>query len=83
MLLGQILAIVVFVVMFVAIVSGKVHRYIPAIVGAALTIIIVVLITLKSPVAVVSVLNLEQLFHAFSYFTPPITHISKKDQLIR
>ncbi|GAI29939.1 unnamed protein product, partial [marine sediment metagenome] len=47
--------------MFVAIVIGKVHRFIPALIGAALTIVIVLLITLKSTDAVISVLNLEQL----------------------
>jgi len=59
--LSQILAIVVFAAMFIAIISGKVHRFIPALIGAALTIIIVFLITLKSPAAISSVLNLEQL----------------------
>jgi len=60
-ILSQILAIVIFVVMFAAIISGKVHRYIPALIGAALTITIVLLITLKSPAAVSNVLNLGQL----------------------
>jgi Na+/H+ antiporter NhaD/arsenite permease-like protein len=59
--LSQILAIAIFVVMFMAIIIGKVHRFIPALVGAALTFIIVFLIVLKSPDAVFSVLNLEQL----------------------
>ncbi len=77
MLLGQILAIVVFVVMFIAIVGGKVHRYIPALIGAALTIIIVFLITLKSPVAVVSVLNLEQIGQ-LSFWIPGQQHIESQ-----
>jgi Na+/H+ antiporter NhaD/arsenite permease-like protein len=59
--LSQILAIAIFVVMFMAIISGKVHRFIPALIGAALTFIIVFLVILKSPEAVSSVLNLEQL----------------------
>ena len=37
--LSQVFALVIFVVMFAAIVSDKWHRYIPALVGAALTII--------------------------------------------
>jgi len=37
----QILAILIFVVMFVTIVSGKVHRFIPALVGAAFTCVLV------------------------------------------
>ncbi len=59
--LSQILAIVIFVAMFIAIIVGKVHRFIPALVGAALTIIVVFLLVLKSPQAVSSVLNLGQL----------------------
>ncbi len=58
--LSQILAIVIFLAMFIAIMVGKVHRYIPAIVGGALTIVIVLIITLQSSEAVFHVLNLEQ-----------------------
>ena len=36
--LSQILALAIFVIMFVAIVIGKVHRFIPAIVGAELLV---------------------------------------------
>ncbi len=77
MLLGQILAIIVFVVMFIAIVSGKLHRYIPALIGAALTIIIVFLITLKSPVAVSNVLNFGQLGQ-LSFWIPGQQHIESQ-----
>jgi len=59
--LSQILALVIFVVMFVAIVSDKWHRYIPALVGAALTVIVVFLIVMREPQAVLNVLNLQQL----------------------
>ena len=59
--LSQIIALTIFVVMFIAIIVGKVHRFIPALIGAALTIIVVFLIILKSPEAVSSVLNLGQL----------------------
>ncbi len=59
--LSQILALAIFVVMFIAIIVGKVHRFIPALIGAALTIIVVFLIILKSPEAISSVLNLGQL----------------------
>ena len=59
MILGQILAIAIFVAMFIAIVVGKVHRYIPAIIGAALTIIIVFLITLQSTDAIASILEVR------------------------
>jgi len=59
--LSQIFALTIFVLMFVAIVAGKVHRYIPALIGAALTCIIVFLVIAKSPDMVLSVLNLGQL----------------------
>ena len=59
--LSQILAIIISAIMFVAIVSGKIHRYIPTLVGAALVIIVVFLGIMKSPAAVFSVLNLEKL----------------------
>jgi len=59
--LSQILATAIFIVMFIAIIVGKVHRFIPALVGAVLTIIIVFLVIMKSPETVVSVLNLGQL----------------------
>ena len=59
--LSQILAIIIFAIMFIAIVSGKIHRYVPALIGAALVIIIVFLGIMKSPAAIFSVLNLEQL----------------------
>ncbi len=67
--LSQILAIAIFAVMFITIVSGKIHRYIPALVGAALVIIIVFIIVMKSPEAVFSVLNLGQLGH-FRFWVP-------------
>lgn len=72
--LSQILAIAIFVIMFVAIVSGKIHRYIPALVGAALVIIIVFIGVMKSPAAVFSVLNLEQLGQ-FRFWVPGQEHI--------
>ena len=49
--------------MFVAIIVGKVHRFVPALIGAALTIIVVFLGVLRSPEAVLSVLNVQQLGH--------------------
>ena len=61
MTLVQIAAIVIFVGMFIAIMIGKVHRFIPALIGAGLTIVVVFAIGLKSPEAIVNVLNLEQL----------------------
>jgi Na+/H+ antiporter NhaD/arsenite permease-like protein len=59
--LSQILATTIFIAMFVAIIVGRVHRFIPALVGAALTLIIVFFIIMKSPGTAYYVLNLEQL----------------------
>lgn len=61
MIISQILAIVIFALMFIAIISGRVPRYIAALTGAFLTITVVFLITMQSPQAVINVLNLEQL----------------------
>lgn len=61
LLLSQILAIAIFIAMFVAIIVGKVHRFIPALIGAGLTLTIVLLIIMQSPEAVLNVLNLGQL----------------------
>ena len=61
MTIAQIAAIVIFLVMFVAIIIGKVHRFIPALLGASLTVIVVFLIISRTPEAILSVLNLEQL----------------------
>jgi Na+/H+ antiporter NhaD/arsenite permease-like protein len=72
--LSQILAITIFVIMFVAIIYGKVHRYIPAMIGAALTLLIVFLVVMRSPESVVSVLNLEQLGQ-FRFWLPGQEHI--------
>lgn len=72
--LSQILAIAIFIIMFAAIIYGKVHRYIPALIGAALTLGIVFLLVMKSPGSVVSVLNLGQLGQ-FGFWVPGQEHI--------
>ena len=74
MTLSQILAIVIFAAMFIVIVSGKIHRYIPAIIGAALVVIIVFLAVMKNPPAILSVLNLGQLGE-FGFWIPGQQHI--------
>jgi len=61
MMISQILAIAIFVLMFIAIIIGKVHRYIPALIGAGLTLTIVFLATMNSPESITNVLNLGQL----------------------
>ena len=67
--LSQILAIAIFAVMFITIIIGKVHRYIPALIGGALVIIVVFIGVMKSPESVLSVLNLGQLGH-FKFWIP-------------
>jgi Na+/H+ antiporter NhaD/arsenite permease-like protein len=61
MTLAQILAIVIFLGMFIAIIYGKVHRYIPALIGAALIIFVVFLAVENKPDSAWAVLNLNQL----------------------
>jgi len=60
--------------MFVAIIIGKVHRYIPALIGAFITLFVVLFITLQSSEAVFNVLNLGQLFQ-FNFWVPGQEHI--------
>jgi Na+/H+ antiporter NhaD/arsenite permease-like protein len=74
LILSQILAIAIFIVMFIAIIAGKVHRFIPALLGAAFTITVVFLVIMKSPGAVFSVLNLQQLGQ-LSFWIPGQEHI--------
>jgi len=67
-LVSQIVAIVIFVVMFIAVISDKWHRFIPALVGAACTIVVVFLIIMRSPEAVLNVLSFGQIVQpAFWY----------------
>jgi Na+/H+ antiporter NhaD/arsenite permease-like protein len=72
--LSQILAIAIFILMFLAIIIGKVHRFIPALIGAGLTLVVVFLITMRSPDSVVHVMNLGQLGQ-FSFWVPGQEHI--------
>jgi Na+/H+ antiporter NhaD/arsenite permease-like protein len=72
--LSQILAMAIFIIMFAAIIYGKVHRFIPALIGAALTLGVVFLLVMKSPDSIVSVLNLEQL-GTLNFWVPGQEHI--------
>ena len=64
MSISQILAIIIFAIMFAVITSGKVHRYIAALVGAALMILVVFLGVMHSPHAFWEVMNLAQIGQA-------------------
>jgi Na+/H+ antiporter NhaD/arsenite permease-like protein len=61
MTIAQLAAIGIFSIMFAAIISGRMHRYIPAMIGAVLTIVIVFLFIARDSHMVVSVLNLGQM----------------------
>jgi Na+/H+ antiporter NhaD/arsenite permease-like protein len=62
--LSQILAIAIFIVMFVVITIGKVHRYIPALIGGAAVLIIVFLGVMQSPESISNSFNFGQLINA-------------------
>jgi len=62
MTLSQIVAIIIFAAMFIVLIIGKVQRYIPALIGAALTVVVVFLILMQSPQSVVTAFNLAQIF---------------------
>ena len=59
MTLAQTLAVAIFLGTFVAISWGKVHRFIPAIAGAGLILVVLFGIVLKDVEAIRDILNLE------------------------
>jgi Na+/H+ antiporter NhaD/arsenite permease-like protein len=72
--LSQILALVIFTGMFAAIIIGKVHRYIPALVGGLLVIVVIFLAVLRSPATILQVLNLGE-FVQVKFWLPAGEHI--------
>jgi Na+/H+ antiporter NhaD/arsenite permease-like protein len=58
---GQIAAIAIFVGMFIALITGRVHRSIPALIGGALTLVVVFLGIEKNPQAAIGALNLAEM----------------------
>lgn len=75
MSLSQILALSIFLAMFIVIIMGKWHRYISALAGAALTIVFVFLIAMQSPEAMWKVLNLSQM-GTQDFWVPSGMHIA-------
>jgi Na+/H+ antiporter NhaD/arsenite permease-like protein len=59
--ISQIASLTIFILMFIVITTGRVPRYVPALVGGSLTILIVFLLILREPEAVISVLNFGQI----------------------
>jgi Na+/H+ antiporter NhaD/arsenite permease-like protein len=72
--LSQILAIIIFAVMLGVIISDKVPRYIPALIGAVLMIFVVFLGAMRSTDSVWHVLNLAQLGDV-TFWVPGSQHI--------
>ncbi len=74
---AQVLAVVIFVVMFIAVITDKWHRYIPALVGAGLVVIVVFLIILQRPESVTNILNLGQIGQG-QFWVPGEQHIDSQ-----
>ena len=72
---SQILALLIFVAMFAAIVHGRVHRFIPALAGAACVILLVFLYAMRSPEAVLNVLNLGDFLQP-AFWVPGENHLA-------
>jgi Na+/H+ antiporter NhaD/arsenite permease-like protein len=67
--LSQILAIVIFILMFAAIASGKIRRHTAALAGAAIMILVVFLGVMRDPGALWHFLNIDQLGH-YRFWVP-------------
>ncbi len=61
--LAQILSLVIFMIMFIVIIIGKIHRYIPALIGAGLTLIVVYLIAMRDPTMAINAFSVQQIFN--------------------
>jgi Na+/H+ antiporter NhaD/arsenite permease-like protein len=61
--LSQILALAIFVLLFGAVIVGRIHRYIPALIAGGLTLGVVFGLVMKEPGAIANVLNLGQMVH--------------------
>ncbi len=73
MSIQQILAIVIFAAMFIAIMWGKVHRYIPALIGAGFTAILILLLVDNGPQSLWQVLNLSDFVDPHFWFGKHVT----------
>jgi Na+/H+ antiporter NhaD/arsenite permease-like protein len=74
MSIEQILAIVVFALLLIVLIIGKLPRYVPALVGAAVVILVIFLGIMRSPDSVWRVLNLAQLGQGH-FWVPGKEHI--------
>ena len=71
--ISQILALAIFIALFIAIIIGKIHRYIPAIIAGVLMLAVFVIV-MKKPEAAVNVLNLGQIIH-LNFWVPGHEHL--------
>ncbi len=74
---AQVLAVIIFAVMFIAVITDKWHRYIPALVGAGLVLLVVFVIILRSPESVTNILNLGQIGQG-QFWVPGEQHIDSQ-----
>ncbi len=72
--LAQILSLAIFLVMFVTIIIGKVHRYIPALIGATLTLLVVYLIFIAGMMLLIEGLGAVGFFRWLCLLFPRIRY---------
>lgn len=72
-MVSQIFAVIIFITMFACIISGKVERYIPALIGAAAMIIVVFGICMHSTSAILDTLNLRCFTTSEFWYAPGIS----------
>ena len=65
---AQILALIIFIAMFLLIITDKIERHIVALVCAALTIVLVFALTMHSIPAIIETLNVKSIFTASFWF---------------
>jgi Na+/H+ antiporter NhaD/arsenite permease-like protein len=74
MTIAQIIAIAIFAILLIVLIIGKTPRYVPALIGAAVVILVIFLLIQRNPQAVWKVLNLEQLGN-WRFWVPGKEHI--------
>ena len=76
MSIEQILAIVIFAIMFIAIMWGKIHRFIPALIGAAFTAILILTLVDQGPHSLWQVLRLPDFIDGHWWFGKHATEVT-------
>lgn len=72
-MISQIFAAIIFIAMFACIISGKVERYIPALIGAAAMIIVVFGLCMHSTSAIWETLNLKCFVSRSFWYSPGVS----------